>query len=114
MEPPCASVSAWGARWGRAKPKEASLPRVEPELDRDLITLSAEREPAWHRRQRARRAAARTLLRVHSAATLLGGHHSAQQGAQRALMPGHAASKQFPKALVACSKARALLLVACV
>ncbi len=35
-------------------------------------------EPAWHRRDRRRRAQARTLLRVANAAAILGNHHSAQ------------------------------------
>ncbi len=40
-------------------------------------------EPAWHRRDRRRRAAARTLLRVAAASRLLNDQHSAQRG-QRA------------------------------
>ena len=46
-------------------------------------TPPAVREPAWHRRRRAQRAAARTLLRVQRASSLLAAHHSAQ-----VVMPG--------------------------
>ena len=45
-----------------------------------LLVAATTSEPAWHRRARARRADARTLLRVASAQRLLAEHHSAQRG----------------------------------
>ncbi len=45
------------------------------------ITAQRAGEPAWHRRQRRRRATARVLVRLGAAAGLLQGHHSAQRGA---------------------------------
>ena len=44
-------------------------------------------EPAWHRRARAQRSAARTLLRVASAKKVLAQHHSAQQGHAAGMAP---------------------------
>ncbi len=46
-------------------------------------------EPAWHRRQRRRRASARVLLRLADAARTLGTHHSAQR-------PPRAAQQAMP------------------
>ena len=52
-----------------------------PQAAATITTILFSKEPAWHRRQRAQRSAARTLLRVQSARDLLSLHHSAQNGA---------------------------------
>ncbi len=49
-----------------------------------LATARRCAEPAWHRRQRRQRGAARVLLRLAGAANLLHGHHSAQGGSRAA------------------------------
>ncbi len=46
-------------------------------------------EPAWHRRLRRQRGAARTLLRVSAAAGLLASHHSAQRHHGGSPMPNN-------------------------
>ena len=57
---------------------------------------TATAEPAWHRRERNKRAAARALLRVQSVATLLAQHHSAQRmPAPEAQWVRHAAAHNF-------------------
>ncbi len=49
-----------------------------------LHTITRTQEPAWHRRLQAKRAAARTLLRVVDSRHLLANHHSAQHGSTMA------------------------------
>ena len=54
---------------------------------------SSQKEPAWHRRARAQRSTARTLVRVAAATQLLARNHSAQQSPQ----PFHAAMVPQPR-----------------
>ncbi len=51
---------------------------VSLRLRLEAATAQRADEPAWHRRQRRRRAQARVLVRVAAAKALLSGHHSAQ------------------------------------
>ena len=69
-----------------------SISRFGPLLARPLArcivaATTTTSEPAWHRRARARRADARTLLRVAAAKRLLGQHHSAQQPLSAGMAP---------------------------
>ncbi len=65
----------------RCRPRPAAPPRVPPLRRSRRLGDTTQRaaEPAWHRRARRARGAARALLRVAAASRLLAGHHSAQR-----------------------------------
>ncbi len=65
-----------------------SVPLSPRRLRRSGDTAQRTAEPAWHRRRRRARGAARALLRVAAASRLLAGHHSAQRPATNAMPAG--------------------------
>jgi hypothetical protein len=73
-------LGAWGVRGNTSATATGPSKRGE-ERARTLryVVKTAETEPAAHRRQRRKRADARVLLRLGSAAGLLAKHHSAQR-----------------------------------
>ena len=71
-----AQASVWIAGALGSTPIQPSL--ADPWCALLGATLTSGREPAWHRRARARRAEARVLLRLAGSARLLKAHHSAR------------------------------------